>query len=163
MKEDQKIDKRIHPDFYYGLVLLIIGGGLLLHTGSDRYDFDLLFGDVSTVFFPRIILILWILLSAILIANGLRRRGPQQGHQGVMAVGLTGLFSVLAMIIASALAVWLTGLLLGGAASMIAVGAAFGYRRWVILIPVSVVLPVIVYFALGHVAKISLPSGVLWN
>ncbi len=163
MKEDQDINRRIHPDFYYGLVLLIIGGGLLVHTGSDRYDFDLLFGDVSTVFFPRIILILWIALSAILIVNGLRRRGSRQDHQRVMAVGLPGLFTVLAMIIASALAVWLTGLLLGGAVSMIAVGVALGYRRWVILIPVSVALPVVVYFALGHVAKISLPSGILWN
>ena len=163
MQEDQDFSKRIHPDFYYGLVLLIIGGGLLLHTGSDRYDFDLLFGDVSTVFFPRIILILWIALSAILIVNGLRRRGSQQDHQRVMAVGLTGLFSVLAMIVASALAVWLSGLLIGGAVSMVAVGVALGYRRWVILIPVSVVFPVVVYFALGHVAKISLPSGILWN
>ena len=163
MKEDQDINKRIHPDFYYGLVLLIIGGGLFLHTGSDRYDFDLLFGDVSTVFFPRIILVLWILLSAILIANGLRRRGSEQDHQRVMAVKLTGLFSVLAVIIASALAVWLAGLLLGGAVSMIALGAALGYRRWSVLVPVSVVFPVIVHFALGHVAKISLPSGVLWN
>ena len=163
MKDDQNINGQIHPDFYYGLVLLIVGAGLLLHTGSDRYDFDLLFGDVSTVFFPRIILILWIALSAILIVNGLRRRGSQQDRQRVMAVGLPGSFSVLAMIIASALAVWLTGLLLGGAVSMIAVGVALGYRRWVILIPVSVALPVVVYFALGHVAKISLPSGILWN
>ena len=163
MQEDRNIERRIHPDFYYGLVLLLIGGGLLLHTGSDRYDFDLLFGDVSTVFFPRIILILWILLSAVLIANGLRRRGSRQDHERVMAVGLPGLFSVLAMIIASALAVWLTGLLLGGALSIVAVGVALGYRRWVILIPAGVVLPVVIHFALGHVARISLPSGILWN
>ena len=163
MKEGRNINSRIHPDFHYGLVLLIIGCGLLLHTGSDRYDFDLLFGDVSTVFFPRIILILWILLSGILIVSGLRRRGSQQDLQRVIDVRLTGLLSVLAVIIASAMAVWLTGLLLGGAVSMVAVGAALGYRRWVILIPVSVALPVIVHFALGHVAKISLPSGVLWN
>jgi small-conductance mechanosensitive channel len=163
MREDQKTAARIHPDFYYGLVLMIIGGGLLWHTTSDRYVFDSLFDDVSTVFFPRIVLILWIGLSATLIVNGLRGRGSEEDRARLMAVGIPRLFLVLAVIVASAVILWAMGLLVGGGISMIAVGLALGYRRLVILVPVSISLPIITWYALGKIAKISLPSGVLWD
>lgn len=154
---------RIHPDFYYGLVLLIIGGGLLFHTSNDRYDFELLFGDVSTVFFPRVILIMWMGLSGILIVSGLRGLGSAEDRDRLVSVGMPRLLWTLAVIVASALVLWLVGLLAGGAILMIAVGIALGYHRWAILIPVSLALPVATWFALGHVARISLPSGILWN
>lgn len=32
---------RIHPDFYYGLVLMIVGIGFLIHTLHNRYNLDL--------------------------------------------------------------------------------------------------------------------------
>ena len=163
MHEDQKPATRIHPDFFFGLVLLIIGGALLWHTTNDRYDFDSLFDDVSTVYFPRMILILWVALSATLIVNGLRGRGSEEDRARLMAVGLPRLFVVLAVIIASALVLWLTGLLIGGPILMVAVGVALGYRRWVILVPVSIVLPITFWFALGKIARISLPSGILWD
>ena len=145
------------------MAFLIIGAALLWHTRSDRYDFDLLFGDVSTVFFPRIILILWIGLSAILIARGLRGRGSAEDRSRVASAGLSRLLLVLAAIVASAILLWLAGLLVGGAISMIAVGLALGYRRWLALILTSVALPLIIHFALGQVARISLPTGVLWG
>ena len=163
MDEDQKTVTRIHPDFYYGLALLLSVGALLWHTASDRYDFDPLFDDVSTVYFPRMILILWVALSAILLVNGLRGRGSEEDRARLMAVGLPRLFVVLAVIIASALVLWLTGLLIGGPILMVAVGVALGYRRWVILVPVSIVLPITFWFALGKIARISLPSGILWD
>jgi hypothetical protein len=155
--------QQLHPDFYYGIVLLIIGGGLLFHTMSERYDFDLLFGDVSTVFFPRIILIMWVLLSGILIANGLRGRGNSEDHARFKAVDIGRFLLVLVVIVVAAIVLWLIGLLIGGPLMMIAVGLSLGYRRLVLLVPVSVTIPVIIWFALGEVARISLPSGVLWN
>lgn len=163
MGENRTLETRIHPDFYYGLVLLIVGCGLLWHTFSDRYDFDLLFGDVSTVFFPRVILILWVGLSAILIVKGYRGSGSAEDRARVISVGIPRLLLVLAAIVASAVVLWMTGLLVGGPLSMIAIGLALGYRRLVFLVPVSIALPVIIWFALGEIAKISLPSGVLWG
>ena len=154
---------QLHPDFYYGLTFLIIGAVLLWHTRSDRYDFDLLFGDVSTVFFPRIILILWIGLSSILIARGLLGRGSEEDRSRVASVGLSRLLLVLAAVFASAILLWLAGILVGGAISMIAVGLALGYRRWLVLVLASAALPLIIHYALGHVARISLPQGVLWG
>lgn len=79
------------------------------------------------------------------------------------SIELPGLFLALVVIIASAVMLWLTGLLVGGTFTMVVVGLALGYRRWALLLPISVVLPVVVWFALGRVAKISLPSGILWN
>lgn len=163
MHEEETHTRRIHPDFFYGLVLLIIGGGLFLHTNSDRYDFELLFGDVSTVFFPRIILIMWMGLSGILIVNGLRGLGSAEDRDRLFSVGIPRLISTLGVIVVSAVVVWLIGLLIGGAILMIAVGIALGYRRFAILVPVSILLPVALWFALGHVARISLPSGLLWG
>ena len=61
---------RIHADFYYGLVLMIVGVGLLLHTLNNRYDFDLLSGDVSTVSFPRVLLNLCAGFLLILMVKG---------------------------------------------------------------------------------------------
>ena len=90
MGEDNQFGKRLHPDFYYGLVLLVVGVGLLWHTAHDRYDFDLLFGDVSTVFFPRIILILWIGLATVLIVNGMRGLGSQEDLGRVFFHRITG-------------------------------------------------------------------------
>lgn len=163
MKNKETIGKQLHPDFYYGVALLIIGGGLLLHTFNQRYDFDLLFGDVSTVFFPRIVLILWMLLSCILIANGLRGRGNPEDHARLKAVDIGRFLLVLIVIIISVVVLWLTGLLIGGPLMMIAVGLALGYRRLALLVPVSVAMPLIIWFALGKVARISLPMGILWS
>ena len=163
MRDDETFEGRVHPDFYYGLVLLIVGGGLLVHTLHDRYDFDLLYGDVSTVFFPRIILIMWIGLSSVLMANGLRGRGASEDHKRLLAVGIPRLALVFVVVVASAIFLWLVGLLIGGPVLMIAVGIALGYRRLAILIPVSVVLPIVTWLALGRVARISLPSGILWD
>lgn len=163
MYEDQERTARIHPDFYYGLVLLIIGGALLWHTTSDRYDFDPLFDDVSTVYFPRIILILWAGLSGILIVNGLRGRGSADDQARLMAVDIPRLLLVLVVIIASALVLWMIGLLIGGPILMVAVGLALGYRRWVFLVPLSILLPIATWFALGKISEISLPSGILWD
>ncbi|MBL6927938.1 MAG: tripartite tricarboxylate transporter TctB family protein [Rhodospirillales bacterium] len=163
MRDEETFKGRIHPDFYFGLVLLIIGTGLLLHTFNDRYDFDLLFGDVSTVFFPRIILVFWVGLSAILIFNGLRGRGATEDRTRLLSVGIPRLAMVFAVIVATVIVLWLVGLLVGGPILMIATGVALGYRRWVLLVPVSLTLPVAIWFALGHVARISLPSGILWD
>ena len=152
-----------HPDFFYGLVLLAIGGGLFLHTFSDRYDFDLLFGDVSTIFFPRIVLILWMGLSAILIVNGARGRGDTADRKRLAAIALPRLTIVLGVTIATAVFLWAAGLLIGGPVLMISIGIALGYRRWIALVPFSIALPVAVWIALSKVAKIALPAGVLWD
>ena len=163
MRDDRKSATRIHPDFYFGLVLLLIGGALLWHTTSDRYDYDPLFDDVSTVYFPRIILVLWVVLSAVLIARGLLGRGSEEDRLRLMSVGLPQLLMVLGVIIASAVVLWSVGLLIGGPVLMVAVGVALGYRRWLYLVPLSVALPIAIWFTLGKIAEISLPSGILWD
>lgn len=163
MRDDDAPKAPVHPDFYYGFALFAVGGWLFLHTFSDRYDFDLLFGDVSTVFFPRIVLILWMGLSAILIVNGLRGRGDGEDRERVLSVGIPRLVLVFAVTVAAAVVLWLAGLLIGGTALMIAVGLALGYRRLILLVPVSLAVPAAIWFALGHVARISLPAGVLWG
>ena len=103
------------------------------------------------------------LLSCILIANGLRGRGSPEDHARLKAVDIGRFLLVLIVIIFSVVVLWLTGLLIGGPLMMIAVGLALGYRRLALLVPVSVAMPLIIWFALGKVARISLPMGILWS
>jgi len=156
-----KYSSRIHPDFYYGLVLMIVGGGLLIHTLHNRYDLDLLFGDVSTVFFPRVILILWVGLSVVLMIKGYLGSGSSEDRSRVFSAKIPKLMLVMAMIVVMAGVLWMLGTLLGGPILMIAVGLALGYRRLKILVPISLILPVLIWYALGVIAKISLPAGFL--
>jgi hypothetical protein len=161
MVKKSRYAPRIHPDFYYGFALMIVGVGLLLHTFNDRYDFDLLFGDVSTVFFPRVILILWVGLSLILMVKGYLGSGSAEDRSRVFSAKIPKLTLVMAVIIVMAGVLWMLGTLVGGPILMIAVGLALGYRQLMILVPISLILPVLVWYALSVVAKISLPAGFL--
>ncbi len=163
MEKKSKPSTFIHPDFYYGLILFFIGLGFLIHTFNGKYQFDLLFGDVSTVFFPRVVLIIWIGLSIILILRGYFSNRLADDSHRTFYKGAPRLLLVLTVLVLTTFILWIVGLFLGGPILLIALGLAFGYRRLIILIPMGLILPFVIWYILGEVSKINLPTGLLWS
>ena len=140
-------------DTIFGAVSLVIALALMAHTFSDQYDVNQLFGDVSTVFVPRALLVLWIICSAIIIAR------DNTGMEGFNDIRWGPWGRVAGVLTATTAAVWAFGFLYVMPLGIFALGWAFGYRRWGWLALVSVAGPLTVWLILGVVAGVPLPEA----
>ena len=145
-------------DVTYGLVTAMAATGLFVHTYADRYNNDFLFGDVSTVFVPRILLAMITLLSLGLVVKGVIDRDG--GRFAEIAVGrVCAVFGACTL---SILAVWFIGYLIAMPPSVFLVGLAIGYPKKLILAAVSLVAPLLTYGLLGQFAQVSFPAGQIY-
>ena len=146
-----------HADTACGGAIFLAAAVMFVHTFSDRYDIGMLFGDVSTVFFPRIILGLIMLLAAALAGKGLRAGA----NRVLVTVDLRR--TALAFLIAAATTagMWWLGFLLATPFGLIALGLVLGYRKPLPLLAVSIAGPAIVWIVLVFGANVSVPAGIL--
>ena len=143
-------------DTIFGGVSLVIALALFVHTFSDQYDVNQLFGDVSTVFVPRALLILWMVCSVVIVARD---------NTGLAAFSEVrwGAWARVAVVTAvTTAAIWAFGFLYVMPVGTFALGWAFGYRRWGWLALVSIAGPLAVWLILGVVAAVPLPTARLF-
>lgn len=149
---------RSTSDIVIGMVILLAATAMYLHTYSDRYDTGPLYGDVSTVFVPRAILIALGLLSAGLALRGaLRPAGPAGPDLNWPRVVMT--FAAAA---AMSLGAYWLGYWIAMPLGVFLTGLAIGYPRKAVLAAVSIGATAIVWFTLGYLARVSLPQGQLF-
>jgi len=142
-------------DVIYGVVILATAAAMLAHTYSDIYDTGPLFGDVSTVFVPRILLITICLLSAGLIARG----ALNHDDQTLEAMNWARISATFAAACATTAGVWYFGYFLAMPLGIFLTGLAIGYRNWIVLAVASVFGTMTVWITLGYLARVSLPEG----
>lgn len=158
--EAEKKTRQINTGLLTAIPCLIVSCILLYiactYPGLER-DYLL----VSARFFPRTVSIImvvssvWLLIDAILKP---KKRDPLDAEEkvgyrrGVLAMicalGYVLTFKVLGYIVASIIVLFLMMLI-------------FGNRKWVQMIIISIVFPIILYFAFKYGLKTPLPEGIL--
>ena len=142
-------------DILYGLFLGAIAIALFAHTFSDIYEFNPLIENVSTVFFPRIILGAIVICASALISQGVRNTDPDD-HLPQIDVKRTLL--VFAAVAATTAGIWFIGYFYAMPVGVFLTGWALRYPNKWILAATSVSATVIVWVALAHFAAVTFPT-----
>lgn len=142
-------------DRIYGAALFLAAALLFLTTYSAEYQQGGQFGDVSTVFVPRIFLIAWMLFAAIQCIGGFFR----EDAEAYPAVQWGKLGAVSAVAVLAAFAMLGAGFLIATIPGFFLFTWAFGYRRPVILAILSIVFPIGIWLLFIHVFKLPLPHS----
>lgn len=141
-------------DAVYGLVFFAAAMALLAHTFSDQYDTGPLFGDVSTVFVPRLLLGVIAALSFALIIKGVTDKSGDE----LATINWRRLFLTFAAACVTTAGLWYLGFLIAMPIGVFLTGLAIGYPNKLILAAASVVGTGIVWLMLGYIARVSLPE-----
>lgn len=141
---------------------MVVSALLLLHTFNERYELNPLLGDVSTVFFPRIVLVALLVLSAVLTIRG-TVRSPTDGEGAGVKPDVARLATVFGAICLSAVVLWLAGLVIGGPVVVALTAWTLGYRNPYVLAAVAVSLSLVLWALLGEAASVSVPRGAIRN
>lgn len=137
----------------FALALLLLGGALFAHSFAARYAAMGIGSPVNPVFFPRILLALWIVLSVIILIEAILTASPsetathrwQEPLAMIAAVGL----SIWAMR-------WVGYIGVAGPVAFIC-GWLLGYRRLWILIAISAVFAAGSWWLFDQALGIPLP------
>jgi hypothetical protein len=142
-------------DIVYGIAILAAGAAMLAHTFSEIYDTGPLFGDVSTVFVPRILLIAICILAASLVVKGALARDSES----LDAMNWQRIAFTFAAASATTAGVWYFGYQIAMPVGIFLTGLAIGYPNRLILAAASVAATATVWLTLGYLARVSLPEG----
>lgn len=145
-------------DVLCGIVICTVAASMFVHTYSDRYDIDMLFGDVSTVFFPRILLGMIGALSLALAIKGARDKSDER----LVSLNWRRVFLTFLAALLTALGVWYLGYEIAMPVGVFLTGLALGYPNKIVLALTSLFASAIVWLALGHFAQVSLPASHLF-
>ncbi len=142
-------------DVIYGAVMFAVGALLFWASTDPRYVAMPGMGAGSNpMFFPRILLALWMLLALLIAARGLLARGEPVPRQRWAQVGL-----VLALVAGYTWLITAVGFLLASVLLCLALMLALGYRRLVVVGAVTVLLPTVIWYVFEFVLKIPLPTS----
>ncbi|MDE0304539.1 MAG: hypothetical protein OXI87_06605 [Albidovulum sp.] len=131
---------------------------MLAHTYSPRYDIEFPFGDVSTVFFPRILLEIIIVLSRALAFKGARGKSGD----GIIRVNASRVILALGVAALGIAGVWYLGFLVALPIAIFLPGDALGYPNKRVLVLTSFVAPLIVWGVLAKFALGAFPTGTIF-
>ena len=142
-------------DFIFGAITAVASIAAFVHTFADRYTSEFLFGDVSTMFVPRLLLGLIVLLAVGLMLKGIRDR--EGGRLPEIAIGRTvAVFSACVLSIAG---VWYIGFLIAMPVGVFLVGWTMGYSNKLVLAGTAVAAPLLTWVILGKLAQVAFPTG----
>ncbi|MGD1876100.1 MAG: tripartite tricarboxylate transporter TctB family protein [Kiloniellaceae bacterium] len=133
---------------------------LLWHTFDPVYDTAYVSAGRGPVFFPRILLIIMLTLSAaVFVQSAIRPRAPEAGNT---ALTRRDLMSVLLAAVATGLYLYLIyviGYLLASIAFSFVLPAVFGYRRWAVTAVFAAVYATATWYVFEMVFRIVLPKS----
>lgn len=142
--------------FVYGLMLVLSAGALFVSTFSATYDLGEPYGgDVTTVFVPRVFLILWMIFAVLMVVEEVVR-GRAKLRLNVDWTPL-GLACLAAIVIAAAMLQF--GFVLALVPGFFVFTWLLGYRRPVPLAIVSIAMPAVVWGVFIHFFELSLPQS----
>jgi len=135
-------------------VLLLAGAGLLAVTFGESFDVRTFGGDVGPAFAPRLFLGAWIVLAVIAFAQALASETEKLGD-----IRRRQLFTVIVIVTATAVAMTKVGFVIATVPGLAAFCWAFGYRRLIPLITISILAPVFIWALFTFGFELLLPRS----
>lgn len=133
---------------------------LLWHTFDPSYETSFASAGRGPVFFPRILLVIIVLLSAAVMAQSLLRgqlaedgSTPFEWRQALsvaLAAAVTGLYLYL---------IYVVGYLLASIAFSFVLPLVFGYRRWIAIAVFAAVYATVTWYVFEVIFHIVLPKS----
>ena len=120
--------------------------------------------DLGSMFLPRVVAGLIIILSATLAIESLRKLAhgsKPEGLEIIITDGFSGILIYIGIFIAYWLSVPHIGFLVATPFIMIAVAMLLGGRNWVPIIAMSVITPVLIYYGSKEFLRVYLPTWTL--
>lgn len=136
-------------------IALLAGGFLFLHTFDSRYVGLGIGAKFGPVFYPRILLGLWILVAGLILAAEIRKPDVQ-----LPPLNWPALIRVLAVM---GLAVWsiqAIGFLLASIFFSSSYAWIMGHRRPIPIVLVGVMFPIGAWYLFHHILMIRLPVNI---
>lgn len=147
-----------YQEALFSALMLLIGLFLLAHTYMDRYQ-NLLTGDdvLAPMFYPRVVLVGWCLMAALMVVNALRLPQTLRKAFNVKQV-------LLAMLMMAAMLALLVcfGFMAGAIPFVFAFSLYLGHRRKWQAAVASLVIPLLLYVIFDRLLAVSLPTP-LWQ
>jgi hypothetical protein len=156
--------KEARHTFFFSLGSILAAVLLLVHAGSEKYVAGIADYGFSPVFFPEILLIVWLGLSLVLAIKsflGMRleledpdalslEKDANRIAPPILCLILTVLYSVLMVQI---------GFLFSSVLYSIAFMLIFGYRRMLAILLISTIFPVILWYVFNFSLHMPLPTS----
>ncbi|NIA71426.1 tripartite tricarboxylate transporter TctB family protein [Pelagibius litoralis] len=133
---------------------------MLWHTFDPAYDTAFASAGRGPVFFPRILLVIMLMLSAAVLAQSVTR--PRVPETETAALAWRALLSVLLAAVATGLYLYLIyviGYLLASIAFSFVLPVVFGYRRWVVTATFAAVYATATWYVFEMIFRIVLPKS----
>jgi len=140
-------------------ILLILPIFLFVSTYSDIYNVPSFGGDVSTVFVPRVYLVLWIVLSFLAFFTSRNSLGESTEASSMDTFSFTKLLLSTIISVATAFAMVSFGFILATIPGFFLFCWTFGYRKLWVLIIISIVAPLALWFIFNNFLQLPLPRS----
>lgn len=160
--------KRRHPEVYIGAGLLAfcaVGFFVIIPREIDELVQFGATAGMSPRVFPQVAIIALAVLSIVLIATRLRTAppAPEAGSDAVAPAGRVRAAGVYAIMVLYAVLIETLGYFVVTPVTIIAVGALFGERRWLLLIGLAVVTTALVWLFFRYGLYLVLPEGTVFT
>lgn len=117
--------------------------------------------ELSSMFLPRLVAVFIIILALTIATQSfmqLSKSVPMTKEERIDVNGLSGVFIYTAIFVAYWLLVPHVGFVVATPFVMIAIATLLGGRRWVPMVLVSVITPLLIDYGTSHFLRIFLPS-----
>ena len=156
---EKALIKEAQRTFRFSIVSSLVAISFLFHASSDRYSAGVADYGFSPVFFPEILLFLWLGLSLLLavktwISIRVLRSEMLGDSNKLSAVRPMLCFS---LSVAYAVLMLQVGFLFSSILFCISFIRLFGYKRWSVAIPISIIFPIVVWYVFNFGLHVPLP------
>ncbi|MEP0521344.1 MAG: tripartite tricarboxylate transporter TctB family protein [Hyphomicrobiales bacterium] len=134
-----------------GLALLLIGGAL--YASSFDASYADLGGAFDPTFFPRIILMIWLLLALATLIVEVMRKTPSKPFQALRVLGIT-IASFLYVLFLTDLGFFLTSVIF-----CLVILSLLSMRRYLVMVLFSVLVPGSLVVLFNHILTLPLPTS----
>lgn len=117
--------------------------------------------DISAAFFPTVVAGIMIVCSVVMLIKAIVKPEIREPLSAEEKKGyLRGILTILTCLI-YVLIFKPVGYIVSSMLAVFALMLIFGNRRWKIIIPITIVFPILLYLAFSYGLKIVLPAGIL--
>ncbi|MRI32436.1 tripartite tricarboxylate transporter TctB family protein [Endozoicomonas sp. OPT23] len=120
--------------------------------------------ELGSLFLPRIVAGLMIVFSAAMAIPsllGLLRQAEQTDEEAISTTGFSGVFIYIGIFITYWLVVPYVGFLVATPFVMFSIAALLGGRKWLPIVLMSVITPLMVFYGSLHFLRVFLPTWTL--
>jgi hypothetical protein len=150
---------RINRETVFGVLALLVGAGFFWSTFDPAYDVLGRGTARGPMFFPRILLVVWLGLAGILTFRGLTGRPLDEGTTDLRHLQWSRIIATIVIVAVGAWAIGIVGFAFAMMLTTAAVSITLGWRRPLILVPLCVGWPLVVWYVFTELLRFSLPSS----